>query len=138
MVKAKKILIITILAFYATVSFGQLDSMVNRCSQLIKYPFISDGQQYRALVIKGETAEFYFTFYGDATYRLVACTGDGTIAPIFRVYDKDRNLLFSSEYYNNPIYWDFKFTSTIETIVEAELPPNGPESGIILILLGFK
>ncbi len=139
MVKFGKIFLTALLIlFLKNISFAQYDSLVAHCNELMKYPYISDGQQYRALVVKGEVAEFYFTFYGDATYRLVACTGDGTIAPIFRVYDKNRTLLFSSDTYNNPFYWDFKFTSTIEAIVEAELPPEAPESGIIVLLLGFK
>ncbi len=120
--------------------FGQLDldSLEKSCASLIKYPFISDGQEYRALVIDGETAEFYYTFYGGATYRLVACSTAGDIAPTFRIYDSNHKLIFSSDYYNNPKYWDFKFTSTIEAIIEAELPPSDVPSGIIILFIGFK
>ncbi len=118
--------------------YSQLDSLEKSCASLIKYPFISDGQDYRALVLNGETAEFYYTFYGGAVYRIVACSSINGKPPVFRIYDSNRKLLFSSEYYNNPKYWDFKFTSTIEGIIEAELPPTDAPSGIIILLIGFK
>ena len=128
------------LIFITNNAFSQLDldSLEKSCSSLIKYPFISDGQQYRALVIDGETAEFYYTFYGGAVYRLVACSTTGGKAPTFRIYDSNHKLIFSSDYYNNPRYWDFKFTSTIEAIIEAELPPSDQPSGIIILFIGFK
>ncbi len=115
-----------------------LDSLEKSCSSLIQYPFISDGQQYRALVIDGETAEFYYTFYGGAVYRIVACSTAGDKAPTFRIYDSNHKLIYSSDYYNNPRYWDFKFTSTIEATIEAELPPSDVPSGIIILFIGFK
>ena len=125
---------------YTNVVLAQmdLDSLEKSCSSFIKYPFISDGQEYRALVIDGETAEFYYTFYGGAVYRLVACSTTGDKAPTFRIYDSNHKLIYSSDYYNNPRYWDFKFTSTIEAIIEAELPPSDVHSGIIILFIGFK
>ncbi len=133
-----KYLLVILTLFSFTKSFAQLDTLEKRCARLIQYPFISDGQEYRALVTQGQTAEFHVTFYGNATYRIAILTGDGSIAPLFRLYDKDGKLLFSSQYYNYPKYWDFKFTSTIEAVIDAQLPPDGPQSGIIIMYIGFK
>ncbi len=136
---AQTIFIFTLLIGLSTTkASAQLDSLLNKCSSYIKFPFISDGQEYRALVTNGETAEFYITFYGGATYRIAACTGNGSTSPIFKIYDKNRKLLFSSDNFNNPQYWDIKFTSTVDCIIEAELPPTGPSSGFIVIYIGFK
>ncbi len=140
MTQAKKIFLTIVFGLiFSQLAFSQLDSLTNHCSSFIKYPYISDGQHYMALVLKDETAEFYFTFYGGATYRLVACTADSSVIPEIKVFDKDMNLLYSSDKYNNPRYWDFKFTSTVETVVQAKLPANcKQQSGLILLLLGFK
>ena len=134
----KAVIIFALILIASNYAFSQLDSLVKSCSKFIQYPYISDGQHYMALVLKDETAEFYFTFYGGATYRLVSCCGHGQYSPIIKIYDKNMNLLYSSQLYNNPKYWDFRFTSTVETIVQAQLPPDAPQSGIILLLLGFK
>ncbi len=132
------LIISLLITTYSVSAQIDIDSVSKSCASFIKYPFISDGQQYRALVINGETAEFYYTFYGGATYRIVACSTAGNRAPNFRIYDSAHKLIFSSDYYNNPKYWDIKFTSTIEAIIEAELPPSNTPSGIILLSIGFK
>ena len=117
---------------------AQADTIMNFCSQFIKYPYISDGQEYMTLVTKGETAEFRATFYGGATYRIVACSGLSENNLIFRLYDSDRNELFSSTNYQNTQFWNFQFNSTINCIIEAELDTNSASSGFALLLIGFK
>jgi len=129
-----------ILSLFGHKTLGQinLDSLDKICSSFIKYPYIPEGQEFRAFVINGETAEFYYTFYGGAVYRLVFCSSVPNKSPIFRIYDSNHKLIFSSEYYNNPKYWDLKFTSTIEAVIEAELPETDLPSAVITLLIGFK
>ncbi len=129
-------LIIAFILFSGSLN-AQLDSIVNFCSTYIKYPYISDGQQYRALLTEGETAEFQMTFYGGAIYRIVAATEPNEKSVIFRLYDKNRNELFSNANYNYSTYWDFKFDSTVECLIEAELP-KGKTSGFVIMFIGFK
>ncbi len=55
---------------------AQCDTIANICAKHIISTFISDGQQYRALLLNSEeTAEFQTTFFGETTYRLAACSG---------------------------------------------------------------
>ncbi len=119
-------------------SFAQCDTIANLCDNHIKNGFISDGQDYRALLLDDEIAEFDMTLYGGSTYRFAACSGltDGNL--IFSVYDKERNLLFTNKDYNNAPYWDFKITNTIDCIIEAQLNPNSSASGCAVLLVGFK
>lgn len=116
---------------------AQCDTIASVCAKHIIVPFISDGQQYRALLLADQHAEFYTTFYGGVTYRIAACTGlkDGNL--IFSVYDEERNLLFSNKDYKNVPYWDFKITSTMNIILEAVLS-GGAQSGCAVVLIGFK
>jgi hypothetical protein len=119
---------------------AQCDSIASMCAKHIISSFISDGQQYRSLLLNSEEyAEFHTTFFGETTYRIAACSGrsDGNL--IFNIYDQDRHLLFTNHSQKNAPYWDFKVKSTVETIIEAQLDVNkNPGSGCAVILIGFK
>ncbi len=119
---------------------AQCDSIANRCAKHIIASFVSDGQQYRSLLLNSEEyAEFHTTFFGETTYRIAACSGTSDGNLIFNIYDQDRNLLFSNRSQRNAPYWDFKVKTTLETIIEAQLDANrNPGSGCAVILIGFK
>lgn len=135
----KSIAIISFLIFnlsFLMRSDAQCDTIASVCAKHIISPYISDGQQYRALLLADQTAEFHATFYGGGTYRIAACTGlkDGVL--IFSVFDEQRNLLFSNKEFKNSPYWDFKVNSTMDVILEATL--GGAQSGCAVVLIGFK
>ncbi|MGZ3921119.1 MAG: hypothetical protein ACXVNM_09835 [Bacteroidia bacterium] len=119
---------------------AQCDTIANICAKHIISTFISDGQQYRALLLNSEeTAEFHSTFFGETTYRIAACSGTSDGNLVFNIYDQDRNLIFTNRKQKNAPYWDFKVKSTLETIIEAQLDANrNPGSGCAVILIGFK
>lgn len=122
----------------STLSYGQCDTIASLCEKHITAQFISDGQDYRSLLLDDELAEFNMTLYGGSTYRFAACSGlaDGNL--IFSVYDKERNLLFTNKDYSNSPYWDFKINNTLDCIIEANLDPNNLASGCAVLLVGFK
>lgn len=119
-------------------SFAQCDSIATLCDQHITSNYISDGQDYRSLLLGDEIAEFNMTLYGASTYRFAACSGltDGNL--LFTVYDQERNELFSNKDYANSAFWDFKITNTLDCIIEAQLDPNNSASGCAVLLVGFK
>jgi hypothetical protein len=133
--------LILALVALCTSGFAQCDSIANLCAKRNMDPsFISDGQQYRALLVNSdETAEFHTTFYGGTVYRVAACSGmtDGNL--VFSIYDSQRNLIFSNSAYQNAPYWDFKIKSTVDCIIDAQLnPTTNSGSGCAVILIGFK
>lgn len=140
----KKILSVTLLslAFLLANPFkgaAQCDTIASICAKHIISSFISDGQQYRSLLLNpDETAEFKTTFFGETVYRIAACSGltDGNL--IFNIYDQERNLIFSNKDYKNSPYWDFKVKSTVEVTIEAKLDPTNGGSGCAVLLIGFK
>jgi hypothetical protein len=138
----RKIWILTSLLIFPCIFSGkvlaQAETVMELCTKYIVPPYISDGQQYKALLNGDEIAEFRATFYGGSTYRIVGCTGSSEGNLKFSLYDKERNLLFSNEDYNNTPYWDFKFNSTIDCIIEAELDAKNINSGFAILLIGFK
>lgn len=138
----KKIMKIASILFFAlTLSnplLAQLDSTMQLCQRHMNLPFISDGQSYSALLNGDEVAEFYATFYGESTYRLVAYTGTTEGNIIFSVYDQERNLLFTNNDYENTPFWDFEFDYTMDCIIEAKLDAKNTTSGIAVLLIGFQ
>ena len=124
---------------FKNTALAQCDTVANLCVKHLAAQFISDGQQYRALLLNAdETAEFHTTFYGGATYRIAACSGlsDGNL--VFSIFDSERNLLFTNNEYRNSPFWNFKITSTLDCIIEARLDAENQGSGCAVILIGFK
>ena len=117
---------------------SQTDTIIKFCSGNFTTDYISDGQQYISILNGQEIAEFRATFYGGSTYRISACSGQSNGNLVFSLYDKQRNELFSNKNYKNAPYWDFKFATTMECIIEAQLDPKGPTSGFAIMLIGFK
>jgi hypothetical protein len=131
-------ILFTILALTSFESKAQCDTVAQVCNEFVSEGYISDGQEYRALLINDEKAEFYTTFYGGATYRVAACSGFTEGNLIFRIFDAERNLLFDNQTYNNAGYWDFTFTDTQECTIEAQLDNSAAGSGCAVILINFK
>lgn len=119
---------------------SQCDTIASICAEHIKPLFVSDGQQYRSLLLNSEEyAEFHTTFFGETIYRVAACSGTSEGNLIFTVYDQDRRMLFTNSENRNAPYWDFKVRSTVEVIIEARLDSKRNKgSGCAVILIGFK
>jgi hypothetical protein len=133
-----KIFLITCASLFAFDGYGQCDSTARRCADHLTTKFISDGQQYRSLLIGDEVAEFHATFYGNSTYRICGCTGNSDGDLIFSLYDEQGNLLFTNNDYRNAPFWDFEFKGTVDLTIEAQLESMNQSSGCAVMLIGFK
>ncbi|MDZ4822982.1 MAG: hypothetical protein SH856_05945 [Flavobacteriales bacterium] len=123
----------------ATINTAQCDETVAMCEKNISENYISDGQVYWAFLQKDEISEFETLFFSGSTYRISASTGNTDGGIIFRIYDQDKNELFSNAGYSNAPYWDFKTEfSTMTVTVEAQLDPNKTSSGCAVLLIGIK
>ncbi len=136
-----KIIKITLVFGFILISnmiYSQCDSIASVCSNHFTKKYVSDGQQYRALLIDDEIAEFNVTFYGGTVYRIAACSGlsDGNL--VFVIKDQENNVLFTNEDYSNAPYWDFSIASTINCKIEAILDTKKLSSGCAVMLIGFK
>lgn len=128
-----------ILSFFASLTLSaQCDSIASFCEHNLNRDYISDGQIHRALLYNDQVAEFETTLFGGNTYRIAACSGaeDGNL--IFRIFDQEKNQLFSNAEFSNAPYWDFVVENTIHCTIEAQLDLNRKESGCAVILIGFK
>ena len=59
--------------------------------------YIHDGNYHAAVLVEGEEAELYKTFYSDMEYR-VAIVGEEKLPPVeFQVVDANKNVLYSNK-----------------------------------------
>ena len=136
----KLVLVISGIVMMNSVSAQMTDTVASICEKHFQDKFISDGQQYRALLMNNEeTAEFHVTLYGGTLYRIAACSGlqDGNL--VISINDTQENVIFTNQDYKNAPYWDFKVNSTLDCVIKAKLDPEGLlSSGRAVVLIGFK
>jgi len=126
------------MSFIAKPVFSQVEQLQNICSLYFSPEYISDGQEYFASLKPDQKVEFRTTFYGENTYRIVACTNLKKGDLVFTVYDTEKNLLFSNASYDFSQYWDFKFASTITCIVQVDVKNTKFIPGYVMLLIGYK
>ncbi|MBE0673795.1 MAG: hypothetical protein IH591_03955 [Bacteroidales bacterium] len=105
--------------------------------------FTHDGNYHAAVLVEGEEAELYKTFYADMDYRLAVCGTENLPNVEFRILDANRNVLFSSKDSNNTKTWDFKLQSSqqlkiVVKVTSFNQPGETPASGCVSIMFGFK
>jgi len=105
--------------------------------------YVHDGNYHAAVLVEGEEAELYKTFYSDMDYR-VAIVGDEKLPPVeFRVLDASKNVLYSNKEKDFAKTWDFKLQASqqlklVIKVASANKPGDTPESGCVAIMFGFK
>jgi hypothetical protein len=106
-------------------------------------PFTHDGNYHAAVLVEGEEAELYKTFYSDMEYRL-AIIGEGKLPTVeFTLLDENRNVVFSSKENKNAKTFDFKLESSKQLKLVVKVPQFNkagdiPASGCVAIMFGFK
>jgi hypothetical protein len=105
--------------------------------------YTHDGNYHAAILVEGEEAELYKTFYSDMEYRVAIC-GDEKLPPVeFRVLDANKNVLYSNKDANYARTWDFKLQSSQQLKIVVKVNSfnksgESPASGCVAIMFGFK
>jgi len=105
--------------------------------------YLHDGNYHAAVLVEGEEAELYKTFYSDLEYRLVICGADGLPPIEFAVYDATGKVLYSNKDGGLTNIWDFKLESSQQLKVVVKVTTFGtrdqlPASVCVAIMFGFK
>jgi len=115
----------------------------NTCKSGLK-PYQHDGNYHAALLIEGEEAELYKTFYSNRNYRIGVC-GAHNLKPIeFKVVDtRDGKVLYDNSLKDYDWKWDFTLESSQQLKIMVKVPiPEGnidePEEGCVAIMFGSK
>lgn len=105
--------------------------------------YTHDGNYHAAVLVEGEEAELYKTFYSDMEYR-IAIVGENKLPAIeFKIMDINKNVLYTNKDNNYASTWDFKLQSSqqLKIIVKVSSfnkPGDTPASGCVAIMFGFK
>lgn len=105
--------------------------------------YTHDGNYHAAILVEGEEAELYKTFYSDMDYRIAIC-GEEKLPNIeFRILDANKNVLYSNKDANYARTWDFKLQSSqqLKLVIKVNsFNKSGetPASGCVSIMFGFK
>ena len=106
--------------------------------------YVHDGNYHAAILVEGEEAELYKTFYSDMEYRVAVLGEDKLPAVEFKVIDANKNVLFSNN--NNGTYaktWDFRLQSSqqlklVVNVTSFNKSGEIPAHGCVAIMFGFK
>ncbi|MCF8222479.1 MAG: hypothetical protein K9J25_04975 [Bacteroidales bacterium] len=105
--------------------------------------YTHDGNYHAAILVEGEEAELYKTFYSDQDYRVAICGSDNLPAVEFKVMDASKNILYSNAENDYSRTWDFKLESSqqlklVVKVTTFENESDDPASGCVAIMFGFK
>jgi hypothetical protein len=105
--------------------------------------YTHDGNYHAAILVEGEEAELYKTFYSDMEYRVAVCGEDKLKDIEFIVLDANKNVLYSNKTANYSRTWDFKLQSSQQLKLVVKVPTfnksgDSPASGCVAIMFGFK
>lgn len=106
--------------------------------------YTHDGNYHAAILVEGEEAELYKTFYSDMDYRVAICGEDKLPYIEFKILDANKNILYTNK--KDGVYvktWDFKLQSSqqLKLVVKVSSfnqPGDTPASGCVSIMFGFK
>jgi hypothetical protein len=106
--------------------------------------YTHDGNYHAAVLVEGEEAELYKTFYSDMDYRVAVVGEDKLPAVEFKIIDSNKNVLYSNN--NNGVYsktWDFKLQSSqqlklVVNVTSFNKSGEPPAHGCVAIMFGFK
>jgi hypothetical protein len=105
--------------------------------------YTHDGNYHAAILVEGEEAELYKTFYSDMDYRVAICGEDKLPNVEFRILDANKNVLYSNKDANYAKTWDFKLQSSqqLKLVIKVNSfnkQVETPASGCVSIMFGFK
>lgn len=104
--------------------------------------YTHDGNYHAAILVEGEEAELYKTFYSDQEYRVAICGSENLPDIEFKVLDANKTVLYSNADNDFSRTWDFKLESSqqlklVIKVTTFEELSDDPASGCVAIMFGF-
>lgn len=106
-------------------------------------PYQHDGNYHAAVLLEGEEAELYKTFYSDTQYRIGVCGANNLGQIEFSIVDGNGKVLYNNKYNKYDWKWDFKLDSSQQLKIVVKVPVSDaaatePKEGCVSIMFGFK
>ena len=136
-------LILVVITFAPLKTYAQCKQFAKNTCKVELNPFQHDGNYHAAVLIEGEEAELYKTFYSDTDYRILIC-GAGNLGNIeFSIIDGNGKVLYNNKFHEYNMKWDFRLDSSQQLKIVVKVPvTNGmadePKEGCVAIMFGFK
>lgn len=106
-------------------------------------PFRFNGQLNSVILAEGESAELNIVFRGGKKYRVLTRGGRGIGKLGFKIYDREKKLVFDNEDHAMTQMWDFENEATQNFTIEVKFP-MGDEGyndvtgrGCVALVVGF-
>ena len=115
----------------------------NTCKPALE-PYQHDGNYHAALLIEGEEAELYKTFYSERDYRIGVCGANNLSNIEFKVVDtRNGKVLYDNRLNEFDWKWDFNLESSqqLKIVVKVPVPETNmeePEEGCVAIMFGSQ
>ncbi len=121
---------------------GQCKQFAKKTCKVGLHPYQHDGNYHAALLIEGEEAELYKTFYSDTDYRVGVCGANSLSDVEFKVLDSTGKVLYDNTLNNQAWKWDFTLESSqqLKIVVRVPVPEvqvEEPAEGCVAIMFGF-
>lgn len=139
--------IIPVLALFLIATTVKVDAQCKGFAKKVCLPqlgsYTHDGNYHAAVLVEGEEAELYKTFYSEMDYRVAICGEDKLPDIEFKILDANKNVLYSNKDTNYSKTWDFRLQSSqqlklVIKVTSANRPGETPASGCVSIMFGFK
>ena len=136
--------VFALFAFTSVIADAQCKTFARRDCLPLLGPYTHDGNFHAAVLVEGEEAEMYKTFYSDMDYRVAICGEESLTNIEFFIMDSNRNIIYSSRENNNSKTWDFKLqhSQQLKFVVRvgstSQSSGRPPTSGCVSIMFGFN
>jgi len=134
----------------AVFSFTQF-TVSAQCKQFAKNtckvglaPYQHDGNYHAAILLEGEEAELYKTFYSNTDYRIGVCGANNLGNIEFMLVDGTGKILYNNKNSSYDWKWDFRLDASQQLKIIVKIPVSAanqtgnPMEGCVAIMFGFK
>ena len=135
--------ILALIAFLPATLNAQCKQFAKKSCKTGLSPYQHDGNYHAALLIEGEEAELYKTFYSDTDYRIGVCGANNLQDIEFKIVDSNGKVLYDNKFKDMEWKWDFNLEASQQLKIVVKVPvPDGqveePKEGCVAIMFGFK
>jgi len=136
-------IIILFFAFNAQTINAQCKQFAKNTCKVGLAPYQHDGNYHAAVLLEGEEAELYKTFYSDTDYRIGVCGANNLGDIEFSVVDGSGKVLYNNKYNDFEWKWDFRLEASQQLKIVVKVPVTDglaeePKEGCVAIMFGFK
>ena len=139
--------IITVLILFITVASFSVNAQCKGFAKkevlTLLSPYTHDGNYHAAVLVVGEEAELYKTFYSDMEYRVVVAGEEKLPTVEFEILDENKNVLYTNKDHNYVRFTDLKLENSkqLKLVIKVQsFNKSGeiPATGCVAIMFGFK